>query len=153
MEKFIKKFEQYISYVLIIAVIVYISFEVIVLIWESYTAYSERIKAAGFDYTQLYGGSVFIIFFNILLALEVLETVKVFNKDHDVKIRIILIVCMIAVSRKILALDIHISGAEGEFAVAALIVSLSASYYLIIKTVTGKNLKRNAGDADSTHSN
>lgn len=133
------------------AVVVYISFQVIVLVWESYNAYSSRLHDVGFDYTALYGKSVFITFFNILLALEVLETVKVFNRDHDVKIMIILIVCMIAVSRKILALDIHISGAEGEFAVAALVVSLAISYYLIMKTMAGKNSKNhNQGGSDDS---
>ena len=134
-----------------IAVVLYISFQVIVLVWESYSAYSSRLHAVGFDYTALYGKNVFITFFNILLALEVLETVKVFNRDHDVKIMIILIVCMIAVSRKILALDIHISGVEGEFAVAALVVSLALSYYLIMKTMAGKNVKNHnqVGNNDS----
>ena len=136
---FIKKFEQYVSYVLIAAVILYISFQVIVLFHESFISFYDRVKADGFQYTQVYGKNVFIIFFNILLALEVLETVKVFNKDHDIKIRIILIVCMIAVSRKILSFHIEIQGPESEMAVALLVISLSASYYLITKTLYKNN--------------
>lgn len=133
MEKFTKKFEQFVSYVLIGAVIIYIGFQIIVLVRESFIAYAERIKADSFQYTSLYGKNAFIVFFNILLALEVLETVKVFNKSHDIKLRIILIVCMIAVSRKLLAMEIEIKGALGEFAVAALVICLSASYFFVIK--------------------
>lgn len=138
MEKFVKKFEQYVSYVLIAAVVIYITFQVIVLFRESFISFFERVRKDGFEYTQLYGRNVFVVFFNILLALEVLETVKVFNKDHDIKIRIVLIVCMIAVSRKILSIEIGIEGPLGELAVAALIAGLSASYFLIVKALSKK---------------
>ncbi len=134
MEKFLKKFEQWVSYVLIAMVIAYISFQIIVLVFEAYHSYFSRVEKDSFTYTNSYGRNVFVTFFNILLALEVLETVKIYNKQHDLKIRIILIVCMIAVSRKILSIEIQIDGPQGEFAVAALVVSLSLSYYLIIKS-------------------
>lgn len=116
----------------------YIGFQVIVLVRESYMAYYERVKTNGFEYTQLYGDHVFVVFFNILMALEVLETVKLFNKSHDIKIRIILIVCLIAVSRQILTIHIDIQGPEGELAVAALVTGLSASYFLVVKTLSKK---------------
>ena len=99
-----------------------------------------------FAYTDSYGKNVFIIFFNILLALEVLETVKVFSKDHDIKIRIILIVCMIAVSRKILSIEISVDSMQDELAVAALIASLSTSYFLIMKSSKKNSNSINANE-------
>ncbi len=107
MQNLVNKFEKIISYILIWAVMAYIAFQAIVLGWETFRNYWERIKNVGFDYTQEYGKSVFIVFFNILLALEVLETIRVFNRDHDIKIRIILLVCIIAISRKIPTMDVY----------------------------------------------
>jgi uncharacterized membrane protein (DUF373 family) len=134
MEKVLNRFEKTIGYILMIAVMAYIAFQTLELLWESYKSYSERIKATGLDYTQQYGASVFVIFFNILLALEILETVRVFEKDHAVKIRIILLVCIIAISLKILTLDLHQSNPMAEFAIAALILCLSLGYFLINKS-------------------
>ena len=147
MEKILKRFERYVSYVLIVIVMAYISFQIIVLIWESFKSYSTRIEQAGLDYTQMYGKNIFVIFFNILLALEVLETVRIYEKDHDIKIRIILLVCVIAVSRKILSLDLHLDSTQAEFAISALLVSLSIAYFLIHNAPAttkfpGKNINR-----------
>ncbi len=134
MNNVLNRFEKIISYVLIIAVMGYISFQSIELVWESFKSYSERIRNSGLDYTQEYGKNLFVIFFNILLALEILETVRVFDKDHDIKIRIILLVCIIAISRKILTLDLHHSDPLSELAIAGLVLSLSAGYYLVNRT-------------------
>lgn len=137
MQKVLNKFEKLTGYVLIIAVMVYITFQTLVLVWESVRSYTERIRQVGLDYTQQYGSTVFIVFFNILLALEVLETVRVSEKDHVQKIRIILLVCIIAVSRKIFALDLHNGNPMTEFAVAILIVGLSLSYFMVNRTHNG----------------
>jgi uncharacterized membrane protein (DUF373 family) len=96
--------------------------------------YTDRISHSGLDYTQAYGKNLFVIFFNILLALEILETVRVFDKDHDVKIRIILLVCIIAVSRKILTLDMNHVDSNSELALAGLVGALSAGYYLVSRS-------------------
>jgi uncharacterized membrane protein (DUF373 family) len=74
------------------------------------------------------------LFFSILLLLEIMQTIKVFAKEHSVKIRIILIVGLIAVTRKILIFDMEDVDAASQFAIAALILSLSAGYYLVSKS-------------------
>ncbi|MGF6928032.1 uncharacterized membrane protein (DUF373 family) [Chitinophaga sp. W2I13] len=84
-----------------------------------------------------------LLFFNILLALEILETVKVFEKSHEVKIRIILMICMIAVSRKILMLDIFEGNPMSEIVLAALMVGLSGGYYLINKKPSVRSEEQN----------
>jgi uncharacterized membrane protein (DUF373 family) len=134
MQTLLNRFEKIISYILMVAVMCYISFQTVELVWESIKSYSARIREAGLDYTQEYGKSIFTIFFNILLALEILETVRVFDKDHDVKIRIILLVCIIAISRKVLTLDAKGSNPMAELALAALVVGLAAGYYLVTRS-------------------
>jgi uncharacterized membrane protein (DUF373 family) len=138
MQSVVNKFEKVVSYILMVAVMIYIAFQTVELIWESVKSYSARIRAAGLDYTQEYGRNIFVVFFNILLALEILETVRVFDKDHDVKIRIILLVCIIAISRKILTLDIYGGNPLAEFALASLVIGLSTGYYLVNRTHSSK---------------
>ncbi len=117
-----------------VCVMCYIVFQTIELVWESIKGYTARIREAGLDYTTEYGKSIFVIFFNILLALEILETVRVFDKDHDVKIQIILLVCIIAISRKVLTLDAKGSNPMAELALAALVVGLAGGYYLVTRS-------------------
>ena len=57
-----------------------------------------------------------------------METIKIYRHNHQAKIEIILIVVMIAISRKILAMDTQGSHVEEELATAALIVAFSLRY-------------------------
>jgi len=75
------------------------------------------------------------MFFNILLMMEIMQTIKVFPRDHLIKVRIILIVCLIAVSRKILALGEQTVDPVAELALAGLVLSLAAGYYLVTRNV------------------
>lgn len=148
MQKTIARFEKYVSYALIIAVMSYIGFQLLVMIWETIDTYVDRIRAHGLGFTKEYGKTIFITFFNILLALEVLETLRVFNEDHDIKIRIILTVCLIAVSRKILTLDIYEANSLSELALGGLILSLSLGYFLVHKDFS-KQTKNKHQQADT----
>ena len=145
MQKSISRFEKYISYTLMMAVICYICFQILVMVWETVVNYMERIREHGLGFTKEYGKTIFVTFFNILLALEVLETLRVFKEEHAIKIRIILSVCLIAVSRKILTLDIYENNPLSELTLGALILSLSLGYFLVHKdqvTISRKNIEK-----------
>ena len=74
------------------------------------------------------------VFFSVLLTMEIIQTIRVFSNAHTVKLKIILIVSLIAVTRKILMLDIDDTGPMAELALAALIIALSAGYFLVSKS-------------------
>lgn len=80
------------------------------------------------------------LFFSILLSMEIIQTIRVFSHDHSVKLRIIMIVGLIAVTRKILMFDMEGVNPLSEFAVAALIIALSFGYYLV--TASEKSIAR-----------
>ena len=88
------------------------------------------------------GRPIASLFFSILLMLEIVETVKVFSQDHSVKIRIILLVGLIAVTRKILVLDMSHSEPIAEFAVAGLVIALSLGYFLISRSIKSEEDQR-----------
>lgn len=138
MDKVLRNFEKYTCYTLLALGMFFIVFQIVELIWLTITGFMKRFQEIGLAYAPEYGRNMILLFFNVLLALEILETIKVFEKSHEVKIRIILMVCMIAVSRKILMLDIFEGNPMSEIALAALIIALSGGYYLINKKTTTK---------------
>jgi uncharacterized membrane protein (DUF373 family) len=128
------RFEKIISYILLGFGMVIVSYQVIQLIWNSVESFAMRFQTAGLEYAPEYGKTIAILFFNILLMMEIMQTIKVFSNNHIIKVRIILIVCLIAVSRKILALGEQNINPMSEFAIAGLVLSLSVGYYLVSKT-------------------
>jgi uncharacterized membrane protein (DUF373 family) len=131
MEKFIDKFERYISAILLGFGMVIISYQVIQLIWNTIISFQKRFQDAGLEYAPEYTKTIAILFFNILLMMEIIQTIRIFSHNHIIKVRIILIVCLIAVSRKILALGEESVEPQAEMALAALILALSAGYFLV----------------------
>ena len=69
----------------------------------------------------------------IVLGLELLETLRVYFTQHHVRLELVIVVALIAVSRHVINLDFeHLSGTTIG-GIAALIVALTAGYYLVRK--------------------
>ena len=131
MIKFTDRFEKIISAILLGFGMVIIVYQVVQLIWNTIKSFDQRFREAGLDYAPEYTKTIAILFFNILLMIEILQTIKVFSHNHIIKVRIILIVCLIAASRKIFELGEGHSDPMAMFALAALILSLAAGYFLV----------------------
>jgi uncharacterized membrane protein (DUF373 family) len=75
----------------------------------------------------------------LMLGLELLETLKSYFTDSHLRIEIILVVALIAVSRHVMLIDVqHASGAE-LIGSSALTLSLAASYWLVRSRRTGRD--------------
>jgi uncharacterized membrane protein (DUF373 family) len=133
MENLFVKFEKYISYFLMALAMLYVCFQTIDLTYQFTMKLVNGIQNGTFS-TEEKGKPVAGLFFSILILLEIIQTIKVFSEEHSVKVRVILIVGLIAVTRKILIFDIEDVDAASQFAVAALIICLSAGYYLVSKS-------------------
>jgi len=72
-------------------------------------------------------------FMMVLIGLELLETIKNYLTQHALHVEVVLLVAMIAVSRKVIILDMKETSAELMIGIAILLFSLSGSYYLIKK--------------------
>ena len=66
----------------------------------------------------------------ILLGLEILESLKIFFTEHRVRLELILIVAVIAVSRHIIQLDFEHTDGLVLIGIGALVISLTAGYFL-----------------------
>ena len=141
MSKFFDRFERMVSAVLLAFGMFLVTFQVVQLIWTTIQSFAARFREAGLQYAPEYTRTIAILFFNILLVLEILQTIRVFSHDHIIKVRIILIVCLIAVSRKILALGEQTTEPLDDLGLAALILALSAGYFLVSRHI-GDSLEK-----------
>jgi uncharacterized membrane protein (DUF373 family) len=131
MIKFSDRFEKLISAILLGFGMVIIAYQVVQLIWNTVKSLELRFREAGLDYAPEYTKTIPILFFNILLMIEIVQTIKVSSHNHIIKVRVILIVCLIAASRKIFELGEGHSDPMAMFALAALILSLATGYFLV----------------------
>jgi uncharacterized membrane protein (DUF373 family) len=137
MQKIIDGIEILISYVLIIVGLVYAAYQASELLFRFLFGLWESITSAEF-LVERPGRPLAGLFFSVLLTLELVATVRVFAADHLTKIRIILLVGMIAVSRKILEMDMtHMDVPQG-LTISAMISALSVGYFLVSRASKGR---------------
>jgi uncharacterized membrane protein (DUF373 family) len=75
---------------------------------------------------RAFGGALLV-----LLGLELLETVRTYFTEHRIRLEVIMIVAMIAVSRHIITIDFEDADGIWLVGVASLVVALGAAYYLV----------------------
>jgi uncharacterized membrane protein (DUF373 family) len=67
----------------------------------------------------------------VVMGLEVLETLKVYLRDHYVRLEVILIVAVIAVSRQVIEIDFEHTNGMLLLGLSALIAALTFGYFLV----------------------
>jgi uncharacterized membrane protein (DUF373 family) len=77
--------------------------------------------------------SAFGVFLTVLIALELVETVEVYFRQHAVHVEIVLVVALIALARKIILLDLHDYEPLTLISIGVILLALGASYYLVRK--------------------
>jgi len=77
---------------------------------------------------------IFGLFFNVLIGFELFETVKMYLKDNVIHAELILLVSLIAVSRKVILLDYQSMDAMSIIGVAILIGTITGGYFLLKKS-------------------
>jgi uncharacterized membrane protein (DUF373 family) len=65
----------------------------------------------------------------ILIGLELMHTVKVYLQDHTVHVEVILAVALVALARKVIA--VNLKDQASSIGLALLIVALAGSHWLI----------------------
>ena len=70
----------------------------------------------------------------VVLALELLETLKAYYNEHRIRLEVILIVAIIAAARHVLEVDFeHTTGVQ-LLGFSAVIISLTLGYFLVKKS-------------------
>jgi uncharacterized membrane protein (DUF373 family) len=74
---------------------------------------------------------VFGFFLMVLIGIELMETVKIYLEEETVHVEVILTVAIIAISRKVITMDIKEVGALYLLGIAAIIMAFPSGYFLI----------------------
>ena len=74
---------------------------------------------------------VFGFFMVILIGIELLDTVKAYVTEQHVRVESVLLVAIIALARKVIVLDLKDYSPATLLALAALLLALSAGYFLL----------------------
>ncbi|WFB36549.1 phosphate-starvation-inducible PsiE family protein [Kiritimatiellota bacterium B12222] len=128
--KVIRAFETGIIIFLVVLMMIVVSlsaFELAVMLWKQVIQppylllnLEELLEVLGF-------------FMMVLIGLELLETIKNYLTQHALHVEVVILVAMIAISRKVIILDMKETTWESMSGIAFLLLSLAVSYFLIKK--------------------
>ena len=86
---------------------------------------------------------IFGFFLMLLIGVELLETIKAYLSEHVVHSEIVLEVALIAISRKVITLDVKEYEPLTLSGIAALIFTIAIAYYFIKKVRSRDTVKIN----------
>lgn len=129
-----KNFERYVFYLLTGIIVLYISVEVIELIYQ----FGKALISTDPDSDRLLISNkqtamVLPVFFNILIAIELIDTFSTYIDEQHIKVQSILLIGLIAIGRKLLVLDIGHADGLSNIGIASIIIALSLGYFLVKK--------------------
>lgn len=130
----VKKFEVVVFYILSSILILYIAVELVELVYQ----FGKALLAKNENSTRLLitkeqTALVLPVFFNILIAIELIDTFNMYIKEHQIKVQSILLIGLMAIGRKLLVLDVGHADALNNIGIASIIIALSVGYYLVKK--------------------
>lgn len=84
---------------------------------------------------------IFGFFFIILIGFELIETVEMYFKDNVIHAEVVLLVAVIAVSRKVILLDLEKYDPLAIIGLGIIIIALGGCYALIKMCYRGKKVQ------------
>jgi uncharacterized membrane protein (DUF373 family) len=129
LNKVVKRIENYIIRSLIAFMSILLMLATLELGYHIVMMILEDGDAFLIDLESLMGA--FGIFMLVLIGIELLDTIKVYFKEHVIHVEVVMLVALIAVARKVIVMDYDkLSGIE-MLGVAAIVLALAGGYYLI----------------------
>jgi uncharacterized membrane protein (DUF373 family) len=74
---------------------------------------------------------IFGFFLLVLIGLELLASIKTYLQDNIIHVEIVMVVALIAVSRKIIVIDYEKIDPISVIGIAVLVIALSSGYYVM----------------------
>ena len=134
----IKKFERAVILSLIFMMIIVILISTVEL---AYIIIKDIIAPPVFwlEINQLL--DIFGFFLLILIGVELLETIKAYLAEKVVHSEIVLEVALIAITRKVIILDVKEYSGLAVMGIAALIISIAVAFYILKRSLKGTDNK------------
>jgi len=126
--KSIKIVERIIIWTLIVLICIILIISLLDLVYQIFIHFRDAQNHIP-DMTLLM--EFFSMFLVILIGIELLETIKAYLKEDVVHVEIVVLVAIIAVSRKVIILDYDKAEPLQLIGMAALILGLAGAYFLI----------------------
>jgi len=82
---------------------------------------------------------IFGLFLLVLIGIELLETIKTYLRDNVIHVEVVFPLAIIAITRKVIILDVDTTPGLTLVGIAAIIIALSAGYYLLKKALAKKD--------------
>ncbi len=92
--------------------------------------------------------TVFAFFLMVLIGLELVESIKMYLEKDVIHVEVVVLVAIIAVARKIIVIDYYTISYEILLGIAALMITLSASYFLLKRATTPLGTEEDGKDTD-----
>lgn len=129
MKKFLKQFERLIIYALLAMMVIVVLISTLEL---AVTIIRAMVESPDFlllsvDKTL----HIFSRFLTILIGLELIEATKIYLEEEAIYVEVIFLVAIIAITRKIIILDIDKYSPIILFGIASLVIALSVGYYFL----------------------
>ncbi len=83
---------------------------------------------------------IFGFFFIILIGFELIETIQMYFKDNIIHAEVVLLVAVIAVSRKVILLDLEKYDPLAIIGLGIIILALGGCYWFIKLSYRGRNV-------------
>jgi uncharacterized membrane protein (DUF373 family) len=71
----------------------------------------------------------------VVLGLELMETLKTYFSEHQVRVEVILVVAIIAIGRHVIQVDFEHTSGVVDMGLASLILALAVGYFLVKRAV------------------
>jgi len=133
MGKLLTRFERYIVLGLLGMMIIVVFLSTVELAIVLVTELIDTPKWLLLDINELL--RIFGFFLMTLIGLELIQTMKVYLADDTVHVEIITLVAIIAITRKVIILDVKKMEPLALLGVAAIILALCVGYYLLKKAL------------------
>lgn len=136
MEKFLGQFERYIVISLLgmmVVVVLLGTVELAVILVEEMLRPPRLILLNIREMLEIFG-----FFLMILIGLELIESIKVYLAEKTVHVELIFLVAIIAITRKVIILDVKSMPPLTLIGIAAIILALSVGYYWLKRALNHK---------------
>lgn len=111
--------------IVMLVVIVVIVADLFIYLWSALRV----TPAEGFFGATL--SQIFGLFLSVLIALEILENITAYLKEHVVHVELVIATALTAVGRKLVILDLEKISGVSLIGLAAAVLSLSISYLIV----------------------
>ncbi|QBG46020.1 phosphate-starvation-inducible E-like protein [Verrucomicrobia bacterium S94] len=128
MKTLLEKFERVIVLTLMsfmMLAVLLTTIEVGVILWQ------EMLKPPKWLLNVAEMMEVFGFILMVVIGLELLDTIKAYLMKHEIHVEVVLLIALVAVARKVIILDYKTVSPEMMLAVAALVLSMSAGFFLV----------------------